>query len=594
MGGHSQRLPQKVQAANLGFPRIGPNRELKFATEKYWQHELDQAALEHTAQTLRAANWRLQRDLRVGVIPSNDFSLYDHVLDMTALLGAVPARFGWRGGAVDLDTYFAMARGRPEAPAMEMTKWFDTNYHYIVPEFTPEQRFVLATDKPVREFREAQALGIHTRPVLLGPVTYLLLGKAKGAQFDPLRLLDRLLPVYEALLAELAQAGADWVQMDEPYLALELSEAARAAYGTAYRRLGRATQIMLTTYFAAVDESWATVASLPVAGLHIDLVRAPAQLEAVLAALGDEQVLSLGLIDGRNVWRADLDYALALVQQAQARVGRARLQVAPSCSLLHCPLDLDREQQLAPDLKRWLAFAVQKLQEVTLLALAANGAPDLAAWSAARHALASRDSSPRVHNAAVHQRVAALTPAMRQRAPTHERRQAQAQALALPLFPTTTIGSFPQTAELRRVRAAWRRGTLTTSAYEQLLRTQIADVIHWQEAIGLDVLVHGEFERNDMVEYFAERLEGFAFTTHGWVQSYGSRYVKPPIIFGDVWRPQPMTVSWLAYAQSLTPRPVKGMLTGPVTMLHWSFVRDDQPLADTACQIALALRDEVQ
>lgn len=585
-----------VRGANLGFPRIGPNRELKFATEKYWQHELDQAALEHTAQALRAANWRVQRDLGLAVIPSNDFSLYDHVLDMTALVGAVPARFGWQGGAVDLDTYFALARGRPETPAMEMTKWFDTNYHYIVPEFTPEQRFVLATDKPVREFREAQALGIHTRPVLLGPVTYLLLGKAKGARFDPLLLLDRLLPVYETLLAQLAAAGADWVQLDEPCLALDLSEAARAAYSTAYQRLGRATalQIMLTTYFAAVDEPGATVAGLPVAGLHIDLVRAPAQLEAVLAALGDEQVLSLGLIDGRNVWRADLDSALALVQQAQTRIGRARLQVAPSCSLLHCPLDLDREQQLDPDLKRWLAFAVQKLQEVTLIAQAANGARDLAAWADACQALASRSSSPRVHHAAVQQRVAALTPTMRQRAPAHERRQAQAQALALPLFPTTTIGSFPQTADVRRRRAAFRQGALAAPAYEQFLQAQIADAVRWQEAIGLDVLVHGEFERNDMVEYFGERLAGFAFTAHGWVQSYGSRYVKPPIIFGDVWRPQPMTVSWLAYAQSLTPRPVKGMLTGPVTMLHWSFVRDDQPLANTACQIALALRDEVQ
>jgi 5-methyltetrahydropteroyltriglutamate--homocysteine methyltransferase len=588
-------------AANLGFPRIGAERELKHALEAFWAGRSDGEALAASARALRSANWRRQAESGLGHIPSNDFSLYDHVLDTTAMLGAVPPRFEWPGGTVGLETYFAMARGLPGAPAMEMTKWFDTNYHYLVPELTARQQFRLASTKPVDEFLEAKALGILTRPVLVGPVTYLLLARpAPGApDFDRLALLDRILPVYEEVLRRLAAAGAEWVQIDEPALVLDLDARARHALASAYAHLAHATpglRLLVATYFGGLGDNLATALDLPVAGLHLDLVRAPEQLDRVLASWSIPPVLSLGVIDGRNVWRSDLDAALSLVGRAVARLGRGRVMVAPSCSLLHVPLDLESETGLTVELRSWMAFAAQKLDELATIARGAErGAAAIGeALAASRAAAAARASSSRIHNGAVARRAQAVGPGvLARRSPRAVRRRAQQAALALPPFPTTTIGSLPQTAEVRQARARFRRGEQDRAAYERFLGQQIERAVRFQERIGLDVLVHGEFERNDMVEHFGEQLAGFAVTRHGWVQSYGSRCVKPPVIFGDVARPHAMTVHWSRYTQTLTDRPVKGMLTGPITMLQWSFVRDDQPRAETAKQIALALRDEV-
>lgn len=616
-----------VQSANLGFPRIGLKRELKKATEAYWKGEIDYVTLRKTGAELRERHWRLQRDARIEVIPSNDFSFYDQVLDTTAMVGAIPQRYRTSGaanggriassartanayammadvaetaeilGSVDLDTYFAMARGSAAAPAMEMTKWFDTNYHYIVPEFYEGQEFRLASRKPIDEFKEAKALGIHTRPVLIGPVTYLSLGKAKSPDLEPLTLLNRLLPVYSEALAALADAGADWVQIDEPILALDLSDAQREALGVAYQALTRGrVKILLATYFEKLDDNLALAASLPVQGLHVDLVRAPEQLDAVLSVWPRTRVLSLGVVDGRNIWRTDLSQAFKLVEKAIASHGRDNLQIAPSCSLLHAPVDLASETKLDAELKSWLAFAKQKLIEIQALTRAASQCRSAAAeaFDASDAAVKSRSGSPRVHDANVAARLAAVTPRDAQRAsPYATRHDTQQKRLSLPKFPTTTIGSFPQTEEVRKARAAHRRNELGDTAYDTFLREATEKAIRIQEELDIDVLVHGEFERNDMVEYFGEQLSGFAFTQNAWVQSYGSRYVKPPVIFGDVSRPKPMTVGWSAYAQSLTSRPVKGMLTGPVTILQWSFVRDDQPRSVTCRQIALAIRDEV-
>ena len=587
-----------IRAANLGFPRIGRNRELKKATEAYWAGDTDAVGLGETARELRRETWQEQADAGLSVIPSNDFSFYDQVLDTTAMLGAVPPRFAHAGGTVDLDTYFAMARGTDDAPAMEMTKWFDTNYHYIVPEFHRDQRFRLGSTKPVDEFQEAKAAGIHTRPVLLGPVTYLALGKAKDGGLAPQDLLEGVLPVYEEVLKRLAAAGADWVQIDEPLLALDLSDRQRASFRTAYNRLSAAgPKLMLATYFDGLRDNTELATELPTHGLHVDLVRAPDQLDAVLQALPTDTVLSLGLIDGRNVWRADLRGLLPTVEKARGAVGADRLELAPSCSLLHTPIDLEMEDRLDAELKSWLAFAKQKLHELNALATAGTHGRDAArhAFDAADRAIQSRRTSTRVQDPKVRERTAAIAEADKQRhSAFHERRKKQQKHLRLPKFPTTTIGSFPQTQEVRRARAQVRRGEIDAQAYEDFLKTTTEQAVRLQEELGLDVLVHGEFERTDMVEYFGEKLEGFAFTRHAWVQSFGSRYVRPPIIFGDVSRPEPMTVKWSAYAQSLTDRPVKGMLTGPVTIQQWSFVRDDQPRSETCQQIALAIRDEVQ
>jgi 5-methyltetrahydropteroyltriglutamate--homocysteine methyltransferase len=584
-----------VLSANLGFPRIGAKRELKKATESYWASEIDQAELIRVGAELRALHWQQQKDAGIDHIPSNDFTFYDQVLATSVLVGAVPARYGWNGqGDVPLDTFFAMARGNKTTGAMEMTKWFDTNYHYIVPEFSADQTFKLAGDKPFAYFDEAKKLGIVTRPVILGPVSFLLLGKMKDAG-DALTLLDRLLPVYEQILNKLAAQGAQWVQLDEPCFVLDQTPAARTALKTAYQRLSVAApqlKILLATYFDTLSDNAETVFGLPVAGVHIDLVRAPEQLDQALKLVQPTQALSIGVIDGRNIWRADLSSVLPIVKKALAAVGKDRLIVAPGCSLLHVPVDLDNEKALDSELKGWMAFARQKLAEVVLLTRAARG--ENVTFAESDKAAAARKSSTRIHSADVKSRSAAVTPAMLTRKnPFAKRIEAQRKSLPLPLYPTTTIGSFPQTPEIRNARADFKAEKITEAAYNDFLKKEIAHCVKIQEDIGIDVLVHGESERNDMVEYFGEQLNGFCFTKFGWVQSYGTRCVKPPVIFGDVSRPKPMTVEWSSYAQSLTKKPMKGMLTGPVTVLQWSFVRNDQPRSETAKQIALALRDEV-
>ena len=608
-----------TQAANLGFPRIGIKRELKQATEAYWKGSIDASALLATGAELRVRHWKLQRDAGIAVIPSNDFSFYDQMLDMTAVVGAVPPRFitdasrrpthangtpraameqaAGGAGHPEFDLYFAMARGTKDAPAMEMTKWFDTNYHYIVPEFHQGQAFRLTSLKAIDEFKEAKALGIDTRPVLIGPVTYLMLGKVKGEEFDPVSLLDALLPVYAELLGSLKSAGAEWVQLDEPVLSLDLSQGQKRALRLAYRELAlSAPRIMLANYFGEYGHNLAVAADLPVAGHHADLVRGRGELDRLLKTLPADRVLSFGVVDGRNIWRTNLQGAFDLIEKAVASRNGEALQIAPSCSLIHTPVDLDAETRLDAELKDWIAFARQKLGEVTTLTAAAtNGKKSVeVAFAASYEAIRIRDTSPRIHNAEVAQRTASISARHLARTSSFEvRREKQRAAVPLPAFPTTTIGSFPQTTEVRKARAAHRKGELTNADYEAFLKKETENAVRIQEQIGIDVLVHGEFERNDMVEYFGEQLAGFAFTQNGWVQSYGSRYVKPPVIFGDVSRPSPMTVKWSAYAQALTDKPMKGMLTGPVTILQWSFVRDDQPRSETCRQIALAIRDEV-
>lgn len=590
-----------VTVSTLGFPRIGPRRELKFALEKFWSGKIREEELLETAAGLRTAAWARQHSLGVDWLPSNDFSLYDHVLDTTFMLGAIPARFGVKEGAVDLATYFAIARGRAGhgcgdaqggTTAGEMTKWFDTNYHYIVPEIELGLKLRLGRLKIVDEYREARAQGFETRPVLLGPVTWLSL--AKGTGVDPFDLLDEVLELYVEVLGQLAEAGASWVQIDEPILITDLTDRERNALTRAYACLRRSgPKLMLTTYFGGLQNDLSFAAALPVAGLHVDLVRAPEQLGALLEAAPNDMLLSLGVIDGRNIWRADLN---ALLDRLEPVSAVRDLVIAPSCSLLHVPLDLALETKLDDELRQWLAFAVQKVDELNQLKRALNDgrAPVAKALASSCEAVANRRTSERIHDPAVRARAAAVTPEVRQRQSSYaERARIQADVLKLPSFPTTTIGSFPQTAEVRHARAEYNRGHLDNGAYQQFLRQETERAIRWQEEVGLDMLVHGEFERNDMVQYFGEQLRGFAFTMNGWVQSYGSRCVRPPILFGDVSRPEPMTVEWWRYAQSLTDKAVKGMLTGPVTILNWSFVRDDQPRETSCRQVALAIRDEV-
>lgn len=600
-----------MTAHNLGFPRMGLRRELKAALEANWSGQADEAALLATAAELRARHWALQRAVGIAVPPSNDFALYDHVLDHACAFGLIPEGYGWRPGeAVSLATRFAMARGArgtagereagiaPGAPALEMTKWFDTNYHYLVPVFRKEQAFIATGFPAVEAFEEAKALGYQTRPVLLGPISFLLLGKMAEGRGDPLELLPGLLPLYAETLRRLVAAGAREVQMDEPCLALDLPHQARAALRNAYAELAAAAprlSLMLAAYFGDLRENLETALALPVAGLHLDLVRAPRMLEVALRHAAPRMVLSLGVVDGRNVWATDLSRAFQQVRAAAAARRFELLQVAPSCSLLHSPVDLAAETGLDPELRGWMAFARQKLEEVAILArglTAGRGAiaAELAASDARQEA---RRHSPRLRDQSVAARLAAARAEDAERVPFAGRRLAQQARLGLPAFPTTTIGSFPQTAEIRTARAAHKRGELTDASYDAFLTERMEEAIRWQEEIGLDVLVHGEFERNDMVEHFAGFLTGLAVTKNGWVQSYGSRCVKPPIIFGDVSRPAPMTVEWARRAQALTPRPMKGMLTGPVTMLQWSFVRDDIPRALVRRQLAYAIRDEV-
>ncbi|MGW4733299.1 5-methyltetrahydropteroyltriglutamate--homocysteine S-methyltransferase [Streptomyces shenzhenensis] len=591
-----------ARATVHGYPRQGQSRELKKAIEGYWQGRVTADALRATAAGLRRANWQRLAAAGIHEVPTGDFSYYDHVLDTTVMVGAVPGRHRAAVAADALAGYFAMARGTQDVAPLEMTKWFDTNYHYLVPELDPDTVFTADPAKQVGELTEALALGLTARPVLVGPVTYLLLAKpAPGvpAGFDPLTLLDRLLPVYAEILADLRAAGAEWVQLDEPALVQDRTQAELTALARAYRDLGALTdrpRLLVASYFDRLGDALPVLAKAPVEGLALDFTEAAATNLDALAAVGGlpGKRLVAGVVDGRNIWVNDLEKSLATLGTL---LGLAdQVDVAASCSLLHVPLDAAVERDIEPQILRWLAFARQKTREVVTLAKGlAHGTDAIAADLAANRAdLASRTVSPITHDPAVRARAAAVTDADTHRAqPYAERVAAQRAHLALPLLPTTTIGSFPQTDELRSARADLRAGRIDTADYEERIRAEIRDVIAFQEKTGLDVLVHGEAERNDMVQYFAEQLTGYLATRHGWVQSYGTRYVRPPILAGDISRPEPMTVRWTTYAQSLTGRPVKGMLTGPVTMLAWSFVRDDQPLADTARQVALALRDEV-
>ncbi len=585
---------------NLGFPRIGAQRELKKALESYWRGDIDTEAVAEIGRELRARHWQLQQAAGLDLIPVGDFSWYDHILDMSAMLGAVPERFQWSGEQVDLDSYFRMARGRAPsgepAAACEMTKWFDTNYHYIVPEFSPGQEFRLSCNKLFDEVAEAQALGYRVKPVLPGPLTYLWLGKTRQGDFDKLELLDTLIPVYSEILLRLKEQGVEWVQIDEPILSLDLPPAWRNAFESAYNRLQLpGLKRLLASYFGPLQENLTLACRLPVDGLHIDAIRGGEELDTLLSWLPGYKVLSVGIVDGRNIWRTDLGSALQQLAAIKEKLGE-RLWLAPSCSLLHVPVDLAQESSLDDEIKSWLAFATQKTEEITTLRQALDEGHETVAerLELARNAIAARRSSDRIHHQAVKARTATVSEAMGRRSSSYQERSPKQRAwLKLPLFPTTTIGSFPQTAEIRQARQDFRQGRIYEADYCQRMQEEIALVVEKQEALGLDVLVHGEPERNDMVEYFGELLDGFAFSRYGWVQSYGSRCVKPPIIYGDISRPEPMTVDWATYAQSLTDKPMKGMLTGPVTMLNWSFVRDDQPRSETCLQIALALRDEV-
>jgi len=597
-------------AHNLGFPRIGADRELKKAQEAYWKGDLDQAGLEAVGRELRARHWQLQKDAGIELLPVGDFAWYDQVLTHSLTFGAIPERFAQvRGdnGLPTLDTLFAMARGASTCCggshgqtqyAQELTKWFDTNYHYLVPEFSADQRFLLSWEQLFEEVAEAQALGHAVKPVLIGPLTYLWLGKAKGGEFDKLDLLERLLPVYGEILSRLSRQGVEWVQIDEPILGLDLPQEWKNAFERAYHILQYSPlKKLVATYFSGLEDNLGLAVGLPVDGLHIDLVRAAEQLPAVLDRLPTYKVLSLGVVNGRNVWRCDLDKALEQLQQAQQRFG-ANLWVAGSCSLLHSPVDLSREDKLDAELKSWLAFAVQKCEEIAVLAKALD-TPHLPlvqnALSNSRAVQRSRAESPRIHKPEVQARLAAVTAADSQRQSAFAQRiEAQRQRLQLPAFPTTTIGSFPQTSAIRLARQAYKQGKLSANDYTDAMHSEIRHAVQVQERLGLDVLVHGEAERNDMVEYFAEQLDGYAFTRFGWVQSYGSRCVKPAIIYGDLSRPQAMTVAWIEYAQGLTSKVMKGMLTGPVTMLMWSFPREDVSRKVQAEQLALAIRDEVQ
>ncbi|MGM0520522.1 MAG: 5-methyltetrahydropteroyltriglutamate--homocysteine S-methyltransferase [Pseudomonadota bacterium] len=589
----------------LGYPRIGAQRELKKATEAYWAGELSRESLETQGQTLRQAHWQAQFDAGLDYVSVGDFAFYDQVLNVSVLLGAVPERFNASDeiarGDIDLDTAFRMARGRAPsgepAAACEMTKYFDTNYHYLVPELHQRQRFALACERLFEEVGEAQKAGFTPKVTLTGPLTWLWLGKTKGDAFDRLTLLEGVLDVYVEVLNRLAKQGVEWVQLDEPALVQDLPLAWQQAYERAYHRLQAApVKLMVASYFGGLGDNLSVATRLPVAGLHVDAVRAPEQLEHVIDRLSPHQVLSVGIIDGRNVWRADLAVLHERLMPLKVRLGN-RLWLAPSCSLLHVPVDLQAETELDEELKSWLAFARQKLNEVvTLTRLLDHRATDEdeARLAAATQVLDARRASTRIHRGVVKERLAQVSPSDSLRlSPYTKRAVAQRRKLALPLFPTTTIGSFPQTNAIRATRRAYKNAELNVDTYEAKMREEIAYAVARQEALDIDVLVHGEAERNDMVEYFGEQLDGFAFTRFGWVQSYGSRCVKPPIIVGDVSRPTPMTVRWSEYAQSLTDKPLKGMLTGPVTILQWSFVRDDQPRETTCKQVALALRDEV-
>jgi len=593
-----------VTTHNLGFPRIGAKRELKFSLEAYWKGQSSRDDLKALGAELRQRHWQQQSGL--DLVPVGDFSFYDHVLDMSFTLGNLPERArGFHGD--QLDNYFRMARGRSAQGAEEhagccggiaageMTKWFDTNYHYIVPEFTAATEFRLDASRLLEQLAEARQQGVKTKPVIVGPVTYLWLGKAKDGS-DKLALLQPLLPVYAELLDKLAAQGVEWVQIDEPVLVTELDADWQHALNLAYHHLKSSrVKLLLATYFGTLQDNLYLACNLPVAGLHLDAINARDEIQPAINLLPSHKVLSLGVINGRNIWKTDLNAVLDWLEPLAERLGE-RLWIAPSCSLLHVPVDLSSEQKLDAEIKSWLAFALQKLDELKVLATALNQgrAAVTAELGANQAAITARRTSPRVTNPAVKEALASINPALGQRkSPYPVRARKQAARLNLPAYPTTTIGSFPQTAEIRLARSQFKAGELDEASYKAAMKAEIERCVREQEALGLDVLVHGEAERNDMVEYFGEQLEGYAFSQFGWVQSYGSRCVKPPILFGDISRPKAMTVEWIQYAQSLTNKPMKGMLTGPVTMLNWSFVRDDQPRSVSCYQLALAIRDEV-
>jgi 5-methyltetrahydropteroyltriglutamate--homocysteine methyltransferase len=599
-----------MKTNNLGYPRIGSNRELKKASELYWAGQLSAEELLAVGKNIRKENWQLQAESGIDLIPSNDFSFYDQVLDLTLTLGAIPERYNdFAKTNSSIDLYFAMARGSQkkgqDVVAMEMTKWFDTNYHYIVPEFTKNQKFTLFSEKIINEFKEANDLGIATKPVLIGPISYLLLGKEKEEGFHRIDLIESLLPVYFEIFKKLEAENATYIQLDEPFLALNLTDKERNVFTKVYTEINNRfpnIKIILANYFDCFGENLATALALPVDTLHLDLVRCPLQLDDILESkqLSPNVNLSLGLVDGRNIWKNYFKNSLAIIQKAVTALGENRILIAPSCSLIHSPCNLELEtnnETLTPEIKQWLAFAKQKIQEVVLLKQFATKEIDtINSIQFAENNLANenRKTSKLIHNESVKNRVANIAAGDDKRKNTFAiRREKQIDALNLPLFPTTTIGSFPQTPEVRSWRAKFKKGELTQQQYDDLIKKETEETIRFQEETGIDVLVHGEFERNDMVEYFGEQLAGFTFTKNGWVQSYGSRCVKPPVIYGDVSRPKPMTVKWSKYAQSLTSKWLKGMLTGPVTILQWSFVRNDQPRSQTCTQIALAIRDEV-
>ncbi|WP_041523860.1 5-methyltetrahydropteroyltriglutamate--homocysteine S-methyltransferase [Gilvimarinus agarilyticus] len=585
---------------NLGFPRIGAQRELKFAQEGFWKGQLPERELQQTGQRLRAQNWQAQQKLDLA--PVGDFSFYDQVLDTSFTLGHVPARVSNLAGS-ELDNYFRIARGRSNndsdcqcVHAGEMTKWFDTNYHYIVPEFSADDTFTLNPDRLLAQLAEARQQNVNTKPVIIGPITYLWLGKSKDNS-NRLALLNKLLPVYSELLQVLAEQGVEWVQIDEPALVTELGTDWQHAVNLAYHTLKSApVKLLLATYFGELADNLKLTCELPVAGIHIDAISAPAEVNKVVDWLPSHKVLSLGIINGRNIWKTDLNATLNWLAPIADKLSE-RLWLAPSCSLLHVPVDINAETTLDPEVKSWLAFALQKLDELQVIASAINhGRPSVANELADNaRAIAARRQSPRVHNNAVRTKVAGITRELGERQSAYSvRAQKQRARFNLPTYPTTTIGSFPQTLDIRKARRQFKNGELKQDEYLTQMQAEIKRSVREQETLGLDVLVHGEAERNDMVEYFGEQLDGYVFSRFGWVQSYGSRCVKPPILFGDISRPNAMTVEWIQYAQSLTDKPLKGMLTGPVTILNWSFVRDDQPRSETCQQLALAIRDEVQ
>jgi 5-methyltetrahydropteroyltriglutamate--homocysteine methyltransferase len=581
---------------NLGFPRVGSMRELKFAQESYWSGKSTKEELLKLASEIRKINWEHQKSL--DLVAVGDFSLYDQVLDMSFTLGNIPQRARNYSGDV-LDNYFRVARGRSVDPkqaisAAEMTKWFDTNYHYMVPEFEVSTTFKLDASRIIDQITEAKNLGLKPKPVIIGPVTYLAIGKEKDNS-NKLDLLPKLLDTYFELLEALAAQNIEWVQIDEPILVTELSDELKKAFEISYTKLNNPKlKILLATYFGSLQDNLETISKLPIAGLHIDAVNGGAEVDVVISKMSGK-VISLGVVNGRNIWKSDLNAILDWVEPIANKLGD-NLWIAPSCSLLHVPVNLSSEKKLDSEISSWLAFAIEKIKEIEIITTAINSGRAKVENELAQNkqSLNSRKNSTRVHNPSVQAELAKVDASWGMRKGTYlERQVKQLPVLNLPKFPTTTIGSFPQTGDIRSARSKFKSGEITENAYQDAMRKEIIHSIKEQESLGLDVLVHGEAERNDMVEYFGEQLQGYAFSQFGWVQSYGSRCVKPPILFGDISRPKAMTVEWIKFAQSQTLKVMKGMLTGPVTILNWSFVRDDQPRSTSCAQLALAIRQEV-